>query len=261
MHERLDVVDQRRPAEVALLRRERRAQARHPATALHRLEHRRLLAADVRAGADDDVDVEPACRDRLAQARARGRVLLAQVDVGLVHLAEAHRRDEPLEQQLRPELHHVAVLDRPGLALVGVDDHGPRGGLAADRVPLAEGREAGTAHPGQPGRLEPRQHLVRRELGRVARVVRLREEAVRAVGDAAPHGLAVHHDGGEVAVAEARDSKCAVQPSRPCSRTPARCRHAPRPPAPGGTSRTRRPRAPRRGGCSSSRRARRRARA
>ena len=53
--QRLDVVDQRRPAEVAGLAREGWLQPRHPAPALHRLEHRRLLAADVRAGADDEL--------------------------------------------------------------------------------------------------------------------------------------------------------------------------------------------------------------
>ena len=210
MRERLDVVDQRRPAEVARLRRERWAKPRHPAPPLHRLEHRRLLAADVRAGADDELDVEPARGDRLAEDRARGRVLLAQVDVRLVGLAEAHRRGEPLEQELRAELHHVAVLDRPRLALVGVDDDDARAGLAPDRVPLAEGREARAAHAGQAGGLEPRDDLVLRELGRLAQLVRLEQEPVRPVRDAADDLVAVHPHGREVAVADAGDRELAV---------------------------------------------------
>ena len=212
VREGLDVVDQRRPREVALLRGERRAEARHPAAPLHRLEHRRLLPADVRACAHDELDVQPARGDRLTQARTRGGVLLAQVDERVVGLAEAHRCRDALEQELRAQLHHVAVLDRPRLALVGVDDHDAGRGLGANGRPLAEGREAGAAHPGQAGGLEPRQHLVGRELGRLARVIRLVEPRVRAVRDAADDVVALHPHGREIAVADAGDRNCAVRP-------------------------------------------------
>ena len=211
MRERLDVVDQRRPREVALLRGEGRPQARHPAPALHRLEHRRLLAADVRAGADDELDVQPAGGDRLAEARTRGRVLLAQVDERVVGLAEAHRRRDSLEQQLRAQLHHVAVLDRPRLALVGVDDHDARRGLGADGRPLAEGREAGAPHPGETGRLQPGQHLVRREVGGLPHLVRLGQPRVRPVRDAADDLVALHLYRREIAVADTGDLEPAVR--------------------------------------------------
>jgi hypothetical protein len=76
-------LDERRAAEVADLAREGRLEARHAAAALHRLEHRRLLAADVRAGANDEIDREAfeeageaELVDRLRQASARRRVLL-----------------------------------------------------------------------------------------------------------------------------------------------------------------------------------------
>ena len=205
---------------------------------------------------------KPARRDRLLQHGPRGRVLLAQVDVGLVGLAEAHRRREPLEQELRAQLHHVAVLDRARLALVGVDDHDARGRLAPDGVPLAPGREAGAAHPRQAGGLEAREHLVLRRARRLADVVGLEQEAVRRVGDAADDVVAVQHDRREVAVAEARhlDRALREQLARARrSRRPARCRRGRRPPAPAGTSRRRRPRARRRGAGSSGRRARPRA--
>src|SRR6185437_15000610 len=49
--ERLDIVDQRRPAEQADLRRERRLVARQATLAFDALQHRRFLAADISAGA------------------------------------------------------------------------------------------------------------------------------------------------------------------------------------------------------------------
>ena len=168
MRQRLDVVDQRRPAEVAGLSGEWRSQPRHSAPPLHRLEHRRLLAADVRAGADHELDGEAARSDRLAQDRARRRVFLAEVDVRLVRLAEAHRRLEPLEEELRAELQHVAILDRPRLALVSVDDHDARAGLLSHRRPLPPGRKARATHTRQPRGFQPREHLVLGQLGRLA---------------------------------------------------------------------------------------------
>ena len=56
--QRLDVVDDRRLAEQADLDRERRLVARLAALALDRFEERRLLAADVGAGAAPELDVE-----------------------------------------------------------------------------------------------------------------------------------------------------------------------------------------------------------
>ena len=66
VEERLDVVHHRRLAEEPDLDRERRLVARLAAVALDRLEERRLLAADVRAGADPQLDreaVEATARD------------------------------------------------------------------------------------------------------------------------------------------------------------------------------------------------------
>ena len=265
MDERLDVVDQRRPAEVALLRREGRPQPRHPAAALHRLEHRRLLAADVRAGADDDVHVQPALGDRLVQAGARGRVLLAEVDVCLVDLAEAHRRDQALEQEVRPQLHHVAVLDRPGLALVRVDDHDARGRARGGPRPTcgAVGKPA-PPMPVEARCLEAGEHLARASSSGGSRGSSgsSRKPFVRC-GDAAADVVAVHDHRGEVAVAEAghgelpgcRRSRADAVADRPGADADHVHRHA------AGTSRTRRPRAPRLGGCSCGRRARPTARA
>ena len=73
--ERLHVVLERRAAEEAHLRDVRRTQSRHPALAFDRLDHRRLFAADVRAGAAPQVDraaAGTADRRRALRARARG---------------------------------------------------------------------------------------------------------------------------------------------------------------------------------------------
>ncbi len=203
MRERLHVVDQGRQAEVAHLGRERRLEPRHPAAPLHRLEHRRLLAADVRAGADHELDGQAARGDRLAQALAGGGVLLTEVDEGVLRLAEAHRGGEPFEEELRPQLHHVTILDRSGLSLVRVHDHDARAGLSSHGIPLLPGREPCPAHPGQTGGLEPRDHLVLREERRLHDLVGLEQEAVRRVGDAAAHLVAVEDDRREIAMAEA----------------------------------------------------------
>ena len=67
--QRLDVVDDRRLAEQPDLDRERRLVARLAALALDRLEERRLLAADVGAGAAPELDVEVEARARRCRRR------------------------------------------------------------------------------------------------------------------------------------------------------------------------------------------------
>ena len=225
VRERLDVLDQRRPAEVAELRRKRRLQPRHPAAALHRLEHRRLLAADVCTGPDDHVQGQPleepgdaVLGDRALEAGPRRRVLLAQVDPAFGGIHRAHRQHRRLEQEVRPALHDVAVLDRPRLALVGVDHDDARPRLAQHRFPLQAGGEARTAVAGEARLLQRSDHTVRRrklaeELEAPASLV-VRERLVRGVesevaGVRAVDGLrhdpvADRVDRRELAVTEAR---------------------------------------------------------
>ena len=136
--QRLDVVDDRRLAEQALDRRERRPRARHAALALDAVDQRGLLAADERAGAhlDDDVEVEAAVEDVLARAARRPwpgrwpscrrcdgqRVLGADVDVGLGGADGVGGDDHAFEQPVRVALEHRAVHERARVALVGVAD-------------------------------------------------------------------------------------------------------------------------------------------
>ena len=104
--DRFDVVDRRRAAVEPDVGRERRLHARHALLALERLEHRRLFAADIGAGAVMDVDVErPAVDvvladqlglvglvDRRLQALALENVFAAHVDVGGVGAHARSRR-------------------------------------------------------------------------------------------------------------------------------------------------------------------------
>ena len=85
--QRLDVVDDGRLAEQPDLDRERRLVARLAALALDRLEERRLLAADVGAGAAPELDVE-------GEARAQ--------DVGAEQAGRAGRGDRASRRAPRP---------------------------------------------------------------------------------------------------------------------------------------------------------------
>ena len=87
VHQRLDVVDQRRALVEALDGRERRLQARVAALALERVEQRGLLAADVGAGAavHDEVERVVGAEDALAEVARRARLGERGVEhVGLV---------------------------------------------------------------------------------------------------------------------------------------------------------------------------------
>ena len=105
--QRLDVVDHGRLAEQAALDRERRLVARLAAVALDRVEERRLLAADVRAGAVAQLDVERTPRprmsspsrprvarllDRVLEPALGERVLAAQVQVAVLAAGRERRR-------------------------------------------------------------------------------------------------------------------------------------------------------------------------
>ena len=94
VEQRLDVVHDRRLPEQPDLDRERRLVARLAAVALDRLEERRLLAADVRARADAqlDLDADVGAVDRVLQPLVRERVLRAHVDEGAARSRSRRRR-------------------------------------------------------------------------------------------------------------------------------------------------------------------------
>ena len=235
--ERLDVVDQRRPAVEALHGGEGRLEARVAALALERVEQRRLLAADVGAGAavDDQLEVAVAAEDVLAEVAGLirfgdggvedvglGVVLAADEDEGVAGVGGDRRDRDPLDQLVRVALHQLAVLEGARLGLVGVAAEvlghlaaGQEGGLFAHR-------EAGAAAPAQAGVFELLEDLLGLQLavgllqGRVAAVALVAGERAqrRVLG---------------VLEQDARLSSCSSSGSRPpAAASPAPSRAAPR---------------------------------
>ena len=165
--QRLDVVDDGRLAEQPDLDREGRLVARLAALALDRLEQRRLLAADVGAGAAPELDVEGEARTQDVRAEEPGgarladragdsslglRVLPAEVEVaGRAARGEGRDRHR-LDDEERVALQQDAVLERAGFGLVGVaDEVVGLCRLGRDGRPLAPGREGGSATAHQLG--------------------------------------------------------------------------------------------------------------
>jgi len=180
--QRLDRVHQRRLAVQAVYAGEGRLVARLAAVTLHALEQRRLLAEDVAAGGDEHVELEPAPRplhvvaeqpggaqgrELLAQDRLLGPVLVADEDPALLAAADEHPEQQALEHEVRLLGEHLAILEGPGLRLVGVAD-GVLGRrlLGRDELPLLAGRKARAAHAAQLRLLERGDYLLVLELAR-----------------------------------------------------------------------------------------------
>ncbi len=170
--EGLHVVHQRRLIPQPRRARKGRLVAGLAAPVLHALEQRGLLAEDVAAGRDEDLDVEtqPASEDVVAQ-RSRGarlvdralermplrRILVADEDEAALRAYAPCRERHPLEHEVRQVAQDLPILEGSGLALVGVaDDEAGRRRLAGHERPLAAGRKAGAAHAPQPRLLEQR---------------------------------------------------------------------------------------------------------
>ena len=188
VRDRLDVVDQRRRRVEALDRGERRLRSRLPALAFERLEQRRLLAADVRAGAamDHQVDVaeQPGAACLLERGRedvVLGRVLAADVDEDVPRLDRVRRDQAALDQPVRDAQHDLAVLERARLRLVGVHRQVDRLRdlvRRRDEARLAAGREERAAAAAQVRLDQLIRHVVRRHR---ARALELRVAADGAV--------------------------------------------------------------------------------
>ena len=160
--------------------------------ALEAFQQRRLLAADVGAGAvvDDEVEI-PAVDvvladqpgriglgDRRLQPLALADELAAHVGVAGVRPHREGGEQRALDQQMRVVAHDLPVLAGAGLGLVGIDDEvvGPGIALGHER-PLEARRKAGAAAAAQAGVLDlgddPVVALVDQGLGVVPGAARL----------------------------------------------------------------------------------------
>ena len=173
--EGLDVVDVGRTAHVAGFGRERRLERRLAALAFHRVDEGGLFAADERAGAvaDFDVEVEPRAENVLAeQAVFAGlgdgnlepldgeRVFGADVDEAVVGVDAPAADHHGFDDRIRVAFHDGTVHERARIAFVRIADDVFVGGveLAGD-FPLQSGREAGAAAAAQAAGLDVGEHL------------------------------------------------------------------------------------------------------
>ena len=184
----LDVVDQRRAAENADLRHERRTMAGQAALAFDRLNHRGLFPADVGTGTPAQIDIARLDQsgvferfDFLGEDFQHRRVFVAHVDEGGFRFHRPSGDQHALEEQVRGAFEVVAILEGSRFALIPVDSEVARSGLGADEGPLAARGEAGAAQPAQAGF----QHTVLHSLrvhGSTAQGEQLFVAAIGAVG-------------------------------------------------------------------------------
>ena len=218
--DRLDVVDHGGAGVQPLHRRERRLEPGLPPVALQRVEQRRLLAADVRAGpgVDDDVEVVARAEDVAAEVAGLVRLgdgvldpphhlqhLAADVDEGLVGLDREAGDDGALDEHVRGRQHQRDVLAGARLGFVGVHHQVVRLAVTLrDEAPFHAGGEARPAAAAQPRPLQRAddvvlrhpQRLLQRPVAALAPVA-LQREGVRLVpvggedrGEHAAHLLA-----------------------------------------------------------------------
>ena len=165
----LDIVDQGRPAENAVLRNIGRAVPRQATLAFDRFDHRRFFAADIGAGAAPQMDF--GVRRQLGgfERRDLGQqdlpvlgIFVAQIEIDCFRLDRPGRDQHALEHPVRFGVQIVAVLERAGLAFVGIDRHQARARFGTHESPLLPGREPGAAQAAQPGVAEDLDDFLRR---------------------------------------------------------------------------------------------------
>ena len=154
--ERLDIVDEGRFAEDAVLRDVGRAMPGQAALALDALDHRAFFAADISAGAAAHVHLGMLGEagllelgDLLVEDLQNRRILVAHIDEDFRGLHGPGGDEHAFQELVRPALEVVAVLERARLALVAIDGHQPRALLGANKRPLAPGWEPGASEASQ----------------------------------------------------------------------------------------------------------------
>ena len=181
----LDIVDQCRASEDADLGNIRRTVAGEAALALDGFDHRRFFTADIGAGPAAQLDLymigKPGGANLVQLLTKQGDdfgVFVAHIDEAGLDIDDMRRDQDALDHAMRVRREIQPVLEGAGLALVTIDGHQPRSGLAADDAPFAPGREAGAAEAAQRGVIKRGQHII----GAAAAVQQLAEHGIASIG-------------------------------------------------------------------------------
>ncbi len=131
---------------------------RQAALALDRFDHRGFFAADIGAGAAAQMHAgvrgeagRAHLGDLVGEHQPHLGIFVADIDVDVGGLDHPGGDQHAFDETVRIAFEIVAVLERAGLALVGVDRHQARRRLGAHQRPFAAGRKAGAAQAAQGG--------------------------------------------------------------------------------------------------------------
>src|SRR6185312_15378050 len=98
--------------------------------------------------------------DLVGQDDTALRIFVAQIDVDVGRLDGPGADQHAFEKTMRIAFEIDAILERAGLALIGIDRHEPRLGLGAHEAPFAPGGKASPAKAAQLRILELLQEIV-----------------------------------------------------------------------------------------------------
>ena len=126
--------------------------SRQTALAFDRFDHRRFFAADISAGAAAQMDPavlgEPRLLrlgDLLRKEKPHFGIFIADVEISVGGLDHPGRDQHAFDEAMRIAFEIEAVLERSGLAFVGIDGKQPRRRFGAHQRPFASGGKTGAA--------------------------------------------------------------------------------------------------------------------
>ncbi len=93
---------------------------------------------------------------------ARRRIFVAQIDVGFTRIHSPGGDEHSFQELMRALLEVISVLERPGLAFIGVDAQIARRQAGAHELPFSPRRESRPAETAQAGFGQDADHLFRR---------------------------------------------------------------------------------------------------
>src|SRR5437588_1363084 len=124
------------------------------ALALDGFAHRGFFTADICARSAPQMDArlsyQPGCceaGDLVLQHEAQLGILIPNIEIDVPRLHDPGCDEHAFDETMWIAFEIIPVLERAGLALVGIDRHEARRRLGAYQRPFASGREAGPAEP------------------------------------------------------------------------------------------------------------------